>query len=306
MKNRNILLILALTALLPMAVACVRPGPDPEPEPEPVDPALQDEQEIREILRKLHGTGLYDIGDHTCFVETSSDRYSYPDSLPYVPPEIIGPMSTLGLMETILSYPSPKWSKVISADQHFEYLVDLLPQHMSYYMVCPDGLREFYGRDDAASVLVERYTNMYVTCAENNYSSEAYMHEMHEFNDNISMAFFEIQVLMSTDTIIGKMTREELRATSIHVVKTIMTTIEEYADYRHTYLRHYEEVIVGTAGWLAVRILETEGYEPFGFLWGERHASIRYSLREVVHTSPQRKDIAQLAYCFNNFIRERL
>ena len=304
MKNRNILLILALTALLPMAVACVRPGPDPEPEPEPVDPALQDEQEIREILRKLHGTGLYDIGDHTCFVETSSDRYSYPDSLPYVPPEIIVPMSTLGLMETILSYPWPKWTKIIGADLLSSYLVDP-PPHMESYMVCPDGLREFYGRDDAAS-LVERYTNMYVTCAENNYSSEAYMYVYPMLIDSISMPFFEIQVLMSTDTIIGKMTREELRATSIHVVKTMMTTIEEYADYTHTYLSFYEEMILTTAGWLAVRILETEGYEPFRFLWGERHEDVRYFMQKLSSTMSQRKDIARLAYCFNNFIRERL
>ena len=163
----------------------------------------------------------------------------------------------------------------------------------------PGLLDKLYDREDAASLLIVRFTNMYPTCSDNNYSS-FYGRAIYSspLITPISAAFMEIQSLIAEDPILYKLTKEELRRVSIHVVKTYISVMET------TGLDYPDSFSVFGAAWLATRIMEANNYQQFNELWGSSHDFNRTTIGKFMMSDSLRN--AQLMFCFNNFIQEEL
>ncbi len=302
MNKIEFLLVAAAISSVPLLNCCVK---DPPPVVEEPEPDLTET-----ILRFLKNIDTYDIGEHSCTVETSADSYEYPLTLvdtPYscppsdnnkVPMGLVDTMSTLGLMETILE--NPNWYSIMWWGENCIYRflsIDDYISFCSYERSNPGLLQKFYDRDDATGTLVERYTNMYPTCLENNYSSG---YGKGGFPDDslyfqISTAFMNIQILMAEDPILTQLTEEELREVSVHVVKNYISLMENTG----TDCLFYN---MRAMAWLATRIMETNDYRPFYQLYGEY--AIRTAFAKLFYVSNE--NYAKLMLCLNNFIQEEL
>ena len=130
-------------------------------------------------------------------------------------------------------------------------------------------LDKFYVREDAVSLLVGRYTNMYPTCSENNYSSGYGKGDC--MGQQLSTTFMEIQLLIAEDHVLNHLTEEELRH---------------------------------SLAWLATRIMEINDYQTFNQLYGEWHDLYRATFGKFFVVNPA--IYAQLVLCLNDFIHEEL
>ncbi len=295
MNKIKFLLVAAAISSIPMLNCC---DDDPPPVVEPPETT-------EEILTYLKSLDIYDIGEHSCTVETSTDSYEYPVGLSFsesvtVPIGLIDTMSTLGVMETVLE--NPVWVSMVGAFIS-TFLSTTGENVYSFYENSNPGLlQKLYDRDDAASLLVERFTNMYVTCSGNNYSSPDYTWTDTALVDKddwlISMAFMTIQSIIAEDPILRELTKEDIYKVSVHVVKTYILAMETNG------MTYPDKNIIYAAAWLATRIMEINDYQPFNVLYGETHTFNRASICRYI---PMNTDnYAQLMLCFNNFIQEEL
>ena len=253
MKSRNILLILALSALLPMAVSCVRPEPEPEPQPDLASAweRLSYGQTISFFAEMIKNDPFYVTTGCHCpsMVETSTDSYDFENEgdLRLMPHERLDTMSTLGIIETILEnkynynngycYGDPL-SRGIAMDRYVD----------------TTSVNELLRRDDAASVLIGKYLGMYY-CPENNYSAYGGKGKHLYDHVNLDCAFFGISRLLGQHGILEKATDDEIDALSMHLVEAFVSGYDYYGE------RFYGESD-GCHILLAARIMATCGYRP--------------------------------------------
>ncbi len=292
--------LLAVTAIsfVPLLNCCVK---DPPPVVEEPEPDLTET-----ILRFLKSIDTYDIGEHSCTVETSTDSYDYPVKSNFtesqrVPIELIDTMSTLGVMETVLE--NPIWA-VCTMGVWISTFLGTAGEHSYefYNYGSPGLLQKLYDREDAASLLVERFTNMYVTCSDNNYRSYSvnWIDTTRVNKDDwvMSASFMAIQSIIAEDPILRELTKEDLYKVSVHVVRTYILTMETKG------WTYPSKNTVYAAAWLATRIMETNGYLPFNVLYGEGQTFNRGSICRYIPMDTE--NYARLMLCFNNFIQEEL
>ena len=279
MKNRNILLILALSALLPMAVSCVRPEPEPEPQPDLASAweRLSDSEKISFFAEMIKNDPFYVTTGCHCpsMVETSTDSYDFEnDSSAYVyseklgvkvvlmPHERLDTMSTLGIIETILEnkynynngyYYGDPLSRGISMERYVD----------------TTSVNELLRRDDAASVLIGKYLGMYY-CYENNYSAYGGKGiHLECCGSNLNAAFFGISRLLGQHGILEKATDDEIDALSMHLIEAFVSGYDYYGG----------EFYIESAGchiWLAAWIMESCGYRPMLAYVSEKPKSMTY------------------------------
>jgi len=145
-----------------------------------------------------------------CFIETANDTYIYPirpgsdewkafetseqmKEAVQIPFSILDSMSTLGIYESYAENPL-----------NIDLYVTLAPQY--FYDVFKTSFNvfiELINRDDAATVLIKRYSSMCLDCIENNYSSFSGK------GGDVQYAFASIELLLAQEEILSKTTKEE-------------------------------------------------------------------------------------------------
>mgnify|MGYP001769940639 CR=1 FL=1 len=149
MYKINFLSVVAAISCITMLSGCEKDPPPVERKPD--------------TLTYLKSFDIYDIGEHGCVVETSTDSYKYQYSLSdtayyyltvpinnSVPMEMVDTMSTLGLMETILE--NPNWYVAINWGEEpiSRYLSTDKKIRGNFEYTNPGLLDKFYAREDAA------------------------------------------------------------------------------------------------------------------------------------------------------------
>ena len=256
MKNRNILLILALSALLPMAVSCVRPEPEPEPQPDLASAweRLSVIETISFFAEMIKNDPFYVTTGCHCpsMVETSTDSYDFENEgdLRLMPHERLDTMSTLGIIETILEN---KYNY-----NNGGYYGDPLSNGISMERyVDTTSVNELLRRDDAASVLIGKYLGMYY-CYENNYSAYGGKGiHLECCGPNLNAAFFGISRLLGQHGILEKATDDEIDALSMHLIEAFVSGYDYYGNGFD-----FGNASAGCHIWLAAWIMESCGYRP--------------------------------------------
>ena len=142
---------------------------------------------------------------------------------------------------------------------------------------------------------------MYYICTDNNYSSKLGKGVPEGFprpESQLYFAFNEIQMLMAMYENLNKATEEEIDSLSVHIVRIYLSGVEESLSFCY---RAGE-----TSLWLAARIMETHGYQPFINLMETQAFSSRKYLDDA-HPYMLAPDMqARFMLHFNDFIEDRL
>ena len=192
--------------------------------------------------KEYYVDGSWDFLD--CNIEVPSDAYNYPltpkspDWADYsikeiwqidqLPENVIDHISTVGLIETCLTFP---------------YYIDILltdsPQYGFDFMVNNlNGFRELFQRNNAGNLIYERYKFMTPSCS--NYSS---------------LSFIYIEMLLAQYKILEKFNSDQL--TEI-VNETLIKSDQKIATERTNSLYNIQFTLV-----ICGRILEILNYQPF-------------------------------------------
>lgn len=145
-----------------------------------------------------------------CFIETSTDSYSYPIrpgseewesfasseqmvEATQVPNTILKNMSTIGVYETCAENP-------LGLDL---YLVDSPQRFYDYSVSTFNSWKELISRNDLSSTLIDRYLMMCPDCGENNYSSWSGK------GGDVQYTFVSIELILAQDVVLNNISKPQ-------------------------------------------------------------------------------------------------
>lgn len=297
MKTFNLLLI--ASAIFGMLMLSCCEGKETSIS-DPLSDSLSYSQKTLDYLKSID---LYAIEEHSCAIDTSSDRYIYPINNNRVPSEFIDSLSkisTLGVIETVLF--NPLWDAVtLGFDISFLLqTTDNKAVVFSFERTNPGLLQKLYDRDDAANILVNRYLGMYASCPDHNYYPR-YFDSKSVISNAISLSFLSTQHLLAEEPILSKLSNSQLREVAIHVMQTYITANVNY-EFGWPYY-----CISTSAARLAIEIMEISDYWALRDSYEQETYYTTYIKPSTYRSTGLSADgIAHIMSYFNEFIQEKL
>lgn len=190
----------------------------------------------------------------SCYIAHVSDAYDYPlkpgmpgwellrnsdemDSVLQIPKDVLLSISTEGLIETVLNYPSfPN----IYFQNDYQYVFDIIKEKFN-------GFSELLMRQDAAILLLKRYKSMKPHCQENNWPS------INGPGSSPSFSFAFIEILLAQYDILEQLDNDDTH--------TLMQ--EAIEKYEEKIVNNFSVFSTKHTVLIAGRILLLNNYAPF-------------------------------------------
>lgn len=189
-----------------------------------------------------------------CYIAHISDAYDYPlkpgmpgwrllnstdemDSVLQIPEDVLFSISTEGLIETVLNY--PRFADLYFQED-YQFAFNILVEHFN-------GFSELLKRQNAATLLLNRYKSMEPSCQENNWPS------IPRTGSSTSFSFAFIEILIAQYDILQQLDNVD---TNI-LLKEAIKKYEEKKLYDYSIFSKKHTVLI------AGRILFLNNYAPF-------------------------------------------